>query len=219
MKIGVALRQLVDANPFLAFGLSHRLFNLTQLAQYLCPLVEARTQKAIKPTALVTALSRLQKELRVDDGGAQPFRIDKLVITPDLATATYYKNQDVHERIGRVSTRVRADHGLFHFTESTSEISVFFERSFLSILQHHVPERPRYLNTSLACVGVRFGEEQVERPGLLFALFQRIYLQNINLFDISSTYTELNFYVHRDQVKLVFETLHDSFLRVFEREQ
>lgn len=214
MKIGLALCDLVDANPFLAFGLSNRLFNLTQLAYYLCPLVEARTQKSIKPTALVTALSRLQKEMLVDGEPTNPYRIDKLIITPDLATATYYKNQDVHERIGRVSTLVREEKGLFHFTESTSEISVFFERSFLRLLQHHVPEQPRYINTALACVGVRFGAEQVEQPGLLFALFQRIYLQNINLFDISSTYTELNFYVHRDQVKLVFETLHDSFLGV-----
>lgn len=214
MKTTVALQALVDAHPFLAFGLSHRLFNLTQLAHYLCPLVEARAQKSIKPTALVTALSRLQKQLLLPSGDAPMFRIEKLSITADLATATYYKNQLVHDRIGQVSTHIRDQNGLFHFTESTNEISVFLERSFLDVLMQQVPEKPRYLNTKLACVGVRFGAEHVERPGLLFALFQRIYLQNINIVDISSTYTELNFYIHREHLKLVFETLHDCFLRV-----
>ncbi len=48
-------------------------------------------------------------------------------------------------------------------------------------------------------------------------LLQRVALQNVNLIEISSTYTEIVFYVAEKDTRIVFDTLFHSFLvRVIE---
>ena len=64
MKTSEALEQVVAGNPFLQFGLAHRLYNLNEMAKLIKPIVEVRLEKPIQKTALVTGLSRLQKNCK-----------------------------------------------------------------------------------------------------------------------------------------------------------
>ncbi len=63
------------------------------------------------------------------------------------------------------------------------------------------------LKRHLATVGVTFDERFYEIPGLMHFLAQRISLQNINIYEHTSTYTELIFYVDERDLALSFETL------------
>ncbi|MEM1093253.1 MAG: hypothetical protein AAGJ10_01500 [Bacteroidota bacterium] len=210
--IADALRPILSANDHLRFGLSYRLYNLTQLANYLHPLVEARTQKPVRPSAIVTALSRIQRDLTEQVPDRTRFQIDNVGISSGLTTATFFKEPSVHQQIGRVAEHFRAQGGFFHFTESTYEITVFYDDAFAEHFAERVLATPKYVANHVACVSVRFSERYMDTPGLLFALMQQIHFQRINLIDISSTFTEFNFYVAEDQVRTVFNTLHDSFL-------
>jgi hypothetical protein len=60
-KISDALEAIVEGNPALAFGLHHRLLNLTKLARFLRPSVEAQTRKGVSDSAVLMSLSRLQR--------------------------------------------------------------------------------------------------------------------------------------------------------------
>jgi pyridoxine 5'-phosphate synthase PdxJ len=64
MKTSEALEQVIAGNPFLQFGLAHRLYNLSELAKIVQPIVEVRIGKTVQRTALVTGLSRLQKRFK-----------------------------------------------------------------------------------------------------------------------------------------------------------
>ncbi len=210
-KIPDSVREMIHANQFLQFGLSYRLFNLTQLAKYLHPLVETRCQKEVKETAIVTALSRIQKEKLVEAPDEKQFRVENVSVKSGLGTRTYFNRPDARAAVHRLAEEAHQRQLFFQYTESTHEITVFYERS-LGELVGKLGFEQKYVNDALACVGVRFSEELFHVPGLLFMLMQRISLQNINIIDISSTFTEFNFFVREDDVKIVFETLHDCFL-------
>ena len=62
IKISDAVREILDGSTFLQFGLHHKLINLSQLARFLHPLVEARTKKEVQRSAIHMALSRIGKE-------------------------------------------------------------------------------------------------------------------------------------------------------------
>ena len=47
---------------------------------------------------------------------------------------------------------------------------------------------------------------------MLYMLLQRVTLQNVNLIEIISTYTEIVFYVDERDTQTVFDTLFQSFL-------
>jgi aspartokinase len=212
IKIPDSIRDIVTGNHFLQFGLSYRLFNLTQLAKYIQPLVETRCQKSVQSTAIVTALGRLQKNMMSEAPSEKKFTVDNISVKSGLATRTFYNRPEVRTAIHRLAEDVHKRQLFYQYTETTHEISLFYERSMSDTINKELSFETKYSNDRVACVGISFSEELFEQPGLLYVLMQRITLQNINLIDISSTFTEFNFFVRDEDVKIVFETLHDCFL-------
>jgi aspartokinase len=81
----------------------------------------------------------------------------------------------------------------------------------LPLLREMIREEPVHQHTHLAPVGEQFDRRYARIPGLLYTLLQRVTLQNINLIEISSTYTEIVFYVDEHDTRTVFDTLFQSF--------
>ena len=82
LKIADITRDIIANNPLLQFGLYRDLYNVTQLAREITPQVKARTKKDVKLSAIVMALSRLQKEMTAQRICPEVFRIENLTITP-----------------------------------------------------------------------------------------------------------------------------------------
>ena len=212
-KISDALHDLVAENQFFEFGLSYRIFNLTQLAKFIQPLLEARTQKEVQPSAILMSLSRLQRTKEKVAVQPTKFRIENIFVRSNLSTITFFRDPNLLKEIRQISGKIQPVNSFFEFTQSTHEITIFFENALTELVGSMIMEKPKYENRQVACVGVSFAEELFEVPGFLGLLMQKINLQNINLIEVSSTYTEFNFYLEEKDVKLAFETLHDSFLR------
>ncbi len=212
IKVSDSIRKIIIGNPFLEFGISYRLFNLTQLSKFIKPLIEVQTQKEVGHTAILMSLSRFQdqKEKKAPQVGA--FKIENIAINSHLVTMTFSQNEELLDEINMVHNKIREKNGFWGFTQGTNEVAIFFEAEFLSIVKEYISSNPKYQNDNISCVGVRFSEKYLEIPGMLYSLIQKIALQNINLIELSSTYTEFNFYIEQKDVKLTFETLHDYFL-------
>ncbi|HEY7817166.1 MAG TPA: hypothetical protein VIG29_03030, partial [Vicinamibacteria bacterium] len=75
-KIADAIEEVIEGNPALAFGIHHRLMNLTQLARFLRPSVEAQTRKEVSDAAVLMSLSRLQRKW----WRSRPQKTDRLLL-------------------------------------------------------------------------------------------------------------------------------------------
>lgn len=212
LKISDAITDIVNANPFLEFGIAYRLFNLTQLAHFIKPLVEVRTQKEVQESAILMSLSRFQRKKEKQVPKVEEFKIKNIDVYSNLCTITFFKKPETHDQVNEIFVKIREQKGFFAFTESAQEVTIFFQNMYYDLIKDHFPETLKYKNDEITCIRVRFDEKYFKVPGLLFTLMQKINLQNINLVEISSTYTEFNFYVEKKDVKLAFETLHDCFV-------
>ena len=212
LRISDAVSSIISENNLLEFGFSQGIFNLTQLARFIKPLVEARTQKEVQVPAIVMNLSRLQRKTKKTTTPVTKFQLKNIDIYSHLSTITFYKDAGIHDHVNAIFEKVRKEKGYFALSESSQEVTIFFQRNFLDDITKSVKtESIKYQNTEITCVRVRFAEEYFHIPGLLYFLLQKIYLQGINIVEISSTYTEFCIYLRQEDVKLAFETLHDSF--------
>lgn len=206
------LREIIQGNPFLEFGIHYGLFNLSQLARYLRPFVEARTHKEVKATAIAMGLSRLQQSLRSSTRAPDHYVIDKVTIHSGLFTATFAASPEAHEHLNALYHRIQREGGFCSLAQGQREITVIAERRHQSRLDRILKQAPLYTHDRLASIGVQFGERYADVPGVLYMLLQRVALQNVNLIEISSTYTEIDFYVDEGDTRTVFDTLFRSFL-------
>ncbi len=214
IKISDALAEIVHQNKIFEFGLNNQLFNLTQLASFIQPMIEARTKKEVKTSALVVALSRLQKKKRKVAPKIQNFEIENISVQSGLCVMSFPKSTQIHECVNKAYNEVFAQNGYFTFSESTSEITIVFENKFCSTIEKFINAKDaKYKNSNISSIIIRFDEKYFEIIGLLHLLIQTTCLQGINLIEVSSTYTEFIFYVDKKDVKIAFETIFQAFAK------
>jgi len=212
IKISDVIQSLVEESPFFLFGFHHRLLNLSQVARFVQPIVEARCKKEVQSTAILMSLLRLQKKIRATlPIEEDPFYIDRINIHAGLASITYTKSPSNVRALNRFFTQFQEDLDYITFTQGISEITAIVEKQHLNAIQDIFSDLPRQIHRDIAGLGVKFKEAYTERPGLLYQLLQQLALQNINVVEISSTMTEFNIYVDGSDLMLAFDSIYYRF--------
>lgn len=209
LKISSAISEIIENNPFLMFGFYNRLFNLTSLARFLKPQIETRTKKDVKSAAVLMNLSRAQKRIKEKAILADKYEISNLTVNYNLCVVTYYRNQDIYNKLFKFYGEVQERKEFMALSQGNREITVIISESVLDLLRKKIIEKPKYFRNGLCSLGINFQEKYLNNPGLLFYLTQQLVMQNINIREVSSTSTELIFYIDQKDVKIAFDTLSD----------
>ena len=213
ITITEALGQILRGNAFLEFGFRHDLFNLTKLARFLRPQVEARTAKETQETALTMALSRLRRAgpAPPPDAEGHDLTLESVTVHSGLALRTFSRSPALQARLAKIYGQVHEKNGFCDLSLGMREVTIILDARLRDWLDEAVPQRPVYRNDEVAAVTARFPERHIDVPGILYALMQRVTLQNINIIEITSTYTEISFFVAQSDARLLFDTFFESF--------
>ena len=212
-KASYALLEIIEANPLLQRGLRERLMNLSQVARFLHPLLEARTKKEMQVQSIIMALSRLQRtyQKRSIERRVQ-YKLKNIALHSDLIILSYQKSKDVYRALQTVYSKILNAAGFITITEGVSEITIILEDRHRELAEKTVPAKPTHQRSRLASLGLKFDETYLTFPGLFHFIFQQLYLQNINIAEIASTTTELIIYLDEKDIQLAFDTLYKRFV-------
>lgn len=214
LKISEAVEELVESHEALRFGFYHGLLNLTKVARFLRPSIEAQTKKEVTEAAVLMNLSRLQKKLaRLPQSRRERLVLDKVNIQSGLCAATVAKSPTSHRELNRVFSRIQSKGGFITVTEGLREVTVIVEAENLPLLTSALSSPPRILHENLASVSVAFDKRYLKVKGILFQLLEEIALQDINVIEIASTATELSIFLREDDVQTAFDALYNRFSR------
>jgi hypothetical protein len=212
IKISDAIQDIVHNNDQLRFGFHHQLFNLSQVARFIQPLVEARTQKSVQVSAILMNLSRMHQRLAQHKSPPhQQFYIDKINIHTDLCSFTLVKTSQSHRELNRMYSEIQKRDGFMTITEGISEITAIVESENFGLGTRWITEPIRLVNQDIASVGVKFHEKFIEVPGLLYMILQTVTMQHINVVELASTATEFIIYIDQKDIYLAFDAILSKF--------
>ncbi len=210
-KISDAVSEVVEGNPFLLFGFSRGLMNLTQLAHFIQPMIQLRTKKEIQISALVMNLSRMQRTFKKIVPKTEEFYVDTLTVHSHLSLYTFQNTFETNKEINNLYNKVHEKNAYVGITRGTHEIMLIIESSFDELVEKTVAKGFKNKRSPLSAIGMTFDEKYEEVPGFLYIVFQQMILQNITVIETASTYTEIILYVDEKDTKLAFETLYTAF--------
>lgn len=211
IKISDVVREIVQENPHLEFGVTNQLFNLSQLAKFMQPLIEVRLQKEVKPSAILMNLSRMQRQQQVKRRKYENFAIENITIQSNLITFTVYKNEKNQNEIQEVYGAIHRRNGYFGLMEGMNELTIVFEKRLEDVVLARLTAKPKYRNDSIAALIIKFPKAYAEAPGFLHAILRALAFQNVNIVEAASTFSEFTVYVDRKDIQLAFETLEKTF--------
>jgi aspartokinase len=208
INISGAINEITSKNSVLLWGLSNKLFNLSQLSRFLHSLVETRTKKSVQQSAILMNLSRLQSRISKISPKRAQFKVEDITTRSNLTVLTFEKLKLVRQKINEFYKRLEGKNEYISITEGTSEITLVFDTKLRRLLGGIKPKK-EYSNIS--AIALRFPEKYVNTPGFIYTIVQELALQNINIIEICSTYTELIIYVTKEDTRLTFDTIFDQF--------
>lgn len=211
IKISDVVRELVAQNPHLSFGLANRIFNLTQLAQFLRPMIETKLKKEVQPAAILMNLSRLQQKFVQEIKAKPKFQIENITIQSNLMTMTYYKNNRTESQVEALSHSIRERNGYFGWNEGMNEHAVIFEARFFELSKKFVKEEPKFMHDSVSALIIKFPKEYATQPGFLYTVLRTLALHSVNVIEATSTFSEFTVYIDRKDIQLAFEALELAF--------
>lgn len=212
--ISEAVATLIEGHQGLRFGFHHRLLNLSQLARFLRPSIEAQTHKEVTESAVLMNLSRLAKRRTQKPGSHEDeLVLDKVSIQSGLCSATLYKTPESHRELNRVFQRIQSRNGFITVTEGIREITVIMEAENLELLLSVLSAAPRIVNRDIASVGVTFDARYLKVKGILHQILEEVALQNINVTEVTSTATEFCVFIKQADVQLAFDAIFNRFGR------
>jgi aspartokinase len=207
IKISDAIRDIIQKDSILHWGLYNRILNLSKLASFLKPLVQIRTKRDVKCSAILMNLSRLQREISKTPAANRKYFIDSLSFHSNLCINTFLNTSEIHEQVNKFYSKVKKEAQNLSITEGKKEITVICNEKFKDDLLSIINEKPKKTFFNVSSIVLEFSEEYSEVPGLLHFILQQTTLQNINVIEISSTYTELIIYIDEKDQKLALDTL------------
>jgi len=213
-KISDALNEIISGNSLLEMGMRHGILNLTQTAHFIAPTLAARLKKNVEPTAVTMALSRMQRQKAKRSGPRDgKIRLDGIAITPGLCVVTYSSTPNLKLRINAFLHKQQRKESFCAVTQGLQQCTLFLERSELKALQEAISEKPLRSEQHVASLAVTFQTNYAHTPGFFALIFQKLYLQAVNIVELASTSNELILYIHDRDVELAFETLYHHFIQ------
>ena len=212
IRISEAIENIVTGHQALRFGFYHRLLNLSQVARFLRPSIEAQTRKEVTDAAILMNLSRFQQRLaEMPTSTSETLVLDKVNIQSGLCSVTLLKTSESHRELNRVFSRIQSRNGFVTVTEGMREITVIVEAGNLNLLLGSLSSKPSIVHRDLASVGMNFNERYLAIKGILAQMLEEVALQNINVIEVASTATEFCVFLKEDDVQLAFDAIFNRF--------
>lgn len=214
-KLATELRNLIKDNPFLEQGVREELFNTSALARAVQPLLEARLSKEVSVSAISMALSRLGGgQDQSKSGGLTPRRVlstKELGIRSNLEVISFAQSGAARQGLERLYRRLQKREYFATLTEGVRELTLIFESGDVEV-DFSSLGRPLLHKKGVGCIAIYFPKEYGSQPGFLYAVFQQLFFQGINVIEIASTSRELLVYVDESDLRLGFDTIYSRFV-------
>lgn len=215
LKISDSIKELIAEEQFLQIGISNGLFNLTRLAAFIQPLVEAKTKKPVTVSAILMGLSRLNRNINHPPALEQwtGVQSDRIAVNTGLSVRAYLKSDDSRKFVHSIYNRLAKEGSYATLTEGTSEITLIVETRKLYLLRKHSTAELISQHDNLGSVAIRLRRPGEDKPGILYLILQQLAFQRINIVEVASTASEFIIYLSELDLQLGFDTLYRCIRR------
>jgi len=213
IKISSAINEIFADQPIMESGFNNKLYNLTALAKFIKPMVEARAKKSVNINALLMCLSRLQRKKVKKVGLYKTPTVVNVTVHSGLCSISYFANRQLFEKINKIYTEIKKVNGYISIIQGINETTLIIDKQFMGISDKYITEPRKNFQKDIASLNIELDENVYDIPAQFYFLIQAISLQGINIREITSTFSEVILYLDEKDIKLGFDTIYNVFGR------
>lgn len=205
-------KKLLEDKPFLLEGLGKGIISHGNLAEELKPKIEKELGKKVKEPAIVMALRRYAAELEQKKFAGKKFNFSgEIMMKTNICDFNLIKTPSLLEKIKSLYNVVDLERGDFlNIIIGGNEVSIVINEKHKDKIQKSLKgEKMLNQEKGLVSLTIIFSKDFIHTPGIVFQLVRKLAWENMNIFEIISTQTELTFIISKKDSMKAYEVLQE----------
>jgi aspartokinase len=189
--------------------MNKNIISYASLAKQLQPEIEEEMEKTVKRHAIEMALRRYKEQLQQKHKTISFDYSSDIIMKTQVCDISVLRSQTFLKKINNLYNTVKLEKGdILNIIHGSNEVSIVtnerYKQKFLDILKN---ENVLNIEEHLISLTMTFSKEFLYTPGVIFNIIRNIAWENINIFEIISTNTELTFIIHKRDALRAYKTL------------
>ncbi len=207
------VKKIVNGQPFVEEGLANGIISIGSLAEQIQPKIEQELNKKIKIPAVVMALRRYSEEIAEHRKKAKDFDYTgELLIKTNICDFTVIKTTALMNKLKTIHHIVNFERGdTLNVIIGNNEVSIIINEKYEEKLKRFLAEE-KIINKQHGLVSLTIvfkSEKFTDTPGVIFNIVRKLAWENINIYEIVSTMTELTFILNKKDSMKAYDVLQE----------
>ncbi|MBI4452065.1 hypothetical protein HY637_01430 [Candidatus Woesearchaeota archaeon] len=207
------VKKIVSEQPFVEEGLGRGIISVANLAEQIHPKIEQELGKKIKLPAVVMALRRHSEQISGHMQSTKKFDYTgELLMKTNIADFTFVKSPALLTKLRTVHNLVNFERGdTLNIILGNNEVSIIInEKHMQKLVQFLAGEKVLNKEKDLVSLTIVFTKDDfTHTPGIIFNAVRKLAWNNINIYEIVSTMTELTFILHKKDSMKAYDVLQE----------
>ncbi|MBI2580952.1 hypothetical protein HYV85_04055 [Candidatus Woesearchaeota archaeon] len=212
VTVSAIVKKIVNEKPLLQEGLHQGIISFAALTEKIKPEVEQQLGKNVNDAAVVMALRRHSEDMQKSDDRRIRFELHtQLILKTNLAYFSVKRSLELFRKLEAVYKSFDYDaEDTFNLIHGNQEVSIitndkYEKRVMAAIGAEQVTTKERSL------VSISLSPEKNFRytPGYIFAIARKLYWDNINIFELVTTASELTFIFQKKDAMRAYASIQE----------
>jgi hypothetical protein len=204
------VKHFIKDKPFLQEALANKLISYGNLAEQLISKIEVELGRPVKHSAVVMALRRYADELEKEHNKVKPFDYkSEIIMKTNICDVCVLRKPSLMNKLNKLYDMVDFDKGdTLNIILGNFEVSVITNEKYKKkVLDFLKAERILNEESNLVALTMRFSEDFIHTPGVIFNTIRKLAWESINIFEIVSTLSELTLILREKDSMKAYDAL------------
>jgi aspartokinase len=210
------VKRLLNQKPFLLEAFERGILSYGSLAEEFKPIVEQSLNKEVKESAIVMALRRYADDVQRKAPSIRENRLScEIVMKTNICDFNMRKTENLLPRLKELYGIVNLGRGDFlNVTIGSDEISIAVSDKYEQEIRDFLGDQENLdFRDGLVSLTLIFSGDFLHTPGVVFQALRKLAWENINVYEIISTMTELTVVIERNDSTRGYEALQEFIER------
>jgi len=206
------VKKIVSGQPFVEEGLANGIISIANLAEQIQPKIEHELNKKIKLPAVVMALRRHSNEISEHRKKAAKFDYSgEILMKTSICDVNFVKSHTLMKKLKTIHDLVNFERGdTLNVIIGNNEVSIVANEKYMEKLVRFLSgEKILNKEQALVALTIIFTGDFVHTPGVIFNAVRKLAWENINIYEIVSTMTELTFILSKKDSMKAYNVLQE----------
>lgn len=206
IPIKKCIEEIVLENPFLEDALYNNYLNLSSFALYIKPRVKQMCKKEVSIWSIKVILSRIAQKYQ-KESSYNIIKTDRVFVRKNMNLLSVDNSSKSEKFLRKISSKITfSEKDYFGIIKWISETDIIFSSNLRDIIHESIDHSMIKIElNNVWAIWVSIDEKSFKSKGVIYNLIKKLAFYNINIFAISSTYTEILFVIEQDDLSKAFE--------------